>query len=77
MPSGWVGAERAPWLALAKAVEEGREAGYGFSMLADLLLLISPTRGVLAPAAVCQGAHGDGEVSLPSVGVRFPHAFLK
>lgn len=77
MPAGWAGAEQAPSSAPAKFGEEGREAGSGFSTLADLLLLISPTRGAFGPATACEPAHGDGEVSLPSVGVRFPHAFLK
>lgn len=76
-PAGWAGAEWAPSSAPAKAGEEGGEAGSGLSTLVDLLLSISPTRGMLAPAAACEQAHSDGEVSLPSVGVRFPHAALK
>lgn len=54
MPAGWARAERAPSSAPAKVAEEGGEAGSGFSTPADLLLLISPTRGVLAPATACE-----------------------
>lgn len=77
VPAGWAGVERALSSALTKAGEEQGEAGSCFFILADLFLLIFPTRGVLAPATACKQARGDREVSLPSVGVRFPHASLK
>lgn len=54
VPAGWAGTERASLSDSGKAGEEGEEAGSGFSTPAALLLLVSPTRGVLAAAIACR-----------------------